>query len=59
MTNKQTVTPAKLVPAFFKPGAGVQNALKGLDSGFRCNDEPEILDTHFRVEPHLGGVGLF
>jgi hypothetical protein len=37
VTNKRTVTPAK---------AGVQNALKGLDSGFRRNDERDILDTH-------------
>jgi hypothetical protein len=30
-----SVIPAKLVPAGFKPGAGIQNCLKILDSGSR------------------------
>jgi hypothetical protein len=36
ISKKRAVTPAK---------AGVQNALVGLDSGFRRNDESKILDT--------------
>jgi hypothetical protein len=38
VANSRSVTPAK---------AGVQNALKGLDPGFRRNDKRGVSDTYF------------
>ena len=37
------VTPAKLVPGGFRPGAGVQKSLQNLDSGLRRNDAQGLL----------------
>jgi hypothetical protein len=34
-----SVTPAKLVPAGFRPGTGIQKITKFLDSGLLQNDE--------------------